>query len=268
VEFFIRNGDLEDRKSGVEEALYWMKEEGVAVVLHEPFSYNGFRVNAASLVEERQESARRCHDILEEMCEKHENAVGFIAHGYNPFIFHPFFMKHLPFCVHDFIGYFATNHSADRKQALLDHMVREGSVRYEHVIVENVPRKIFAKPKELLKLAKAGADARLNNPGIALCLDLAALSMTYRFQYGGAIYAALESTVSGLNELGSPVYFHISDVIGFKDAVEVGNGSLDFARIIPHVKVGIIEVKSRDETNPVEAVNSYEKIWSIYRQDF
>lgn len=55
-------------------------------------------------------------------------------------------------------------------------------------------------------------------------------------------------------------YFHISDSDGTNEGAVIGTGKLDFERILPYVNKGIIEVRSKDETNPKEMIKSYEKI--------
>lgn len=64
--------------------------------------------------------------------------------------------------------------------------------------------------------------------------------------------------IKKLNEFD--LYFHLSDSDGVSHGAEVGSGKVDFDKVLPLVKKGVMEVKSGDELHPGEMLRSYEKI--------
>ena len=252
VEFFIGEYDLEEHRLDIEKSMKEMAKRGAYVMLHEPTLFHGIRVNAAATDKEQQKATRECHSKLEDMCESHENAAGFVCHGYNP-------------PSPDTLGYVAVRQAREKRNALLNHVMEGINLRYKHAFVENVPRKVFAKTDEITGIAAATRE--FNEPGIGICLDLPALSMTYKFKAFQSMDDAAKSIAKFSRDNLVPLYFHIGDEKGYKDSLEVGTGTVHFDKIVPHIKVGMIEVRPRNELNPVEAVRSYKAIMEMRQRE-
>ena len=250
IELFIGKGELETNRADINRMIKDIGQQGIYVMLHEPVFYKGHRVNAAALNSRQQSASRECHQVLEDFCQENENAVGFVVHGHNP---------RLP----DTIGYAISYFSQQRKQALLEHVKDGSKLRYEYLFIENVPRKIFAKPGEITGVGFSSLDSEGNGPGI--CIDIPALAMTYRHKRQ-PIVPVVQEIITLYSSLDLPIYFHIADSRRYTDALEIGKGDLPIEMMLPHIKVGIIEVRPQNETNPIEAIRSYKAVIGLRKR--
>ncbi|MAG46977.1 hypothetical protein CL617_00085 [archaeon] len=85
------------------------------------------------------------------------------------------------------------------------------------------------------------------------CIDLA---------HFFCIYNNSKKLISNIKKIQEKcnTYFHISDSINGEEALELGKGEIDFENILQYVNKGCIEVSSKDENNPKEMLNSYDKL--------
>jgi len=92
---------------------------------------------------------------------------------------------------------------------------------------------------------------------IGLCIDVAHL---YICRKSDEEFYTQIADVSELNP-----YFHIADSDMFRwswdkpHTLPIGNGEIDFSRIVPYIREGIIEVVSNDEGKGTEMLQSYRK---------
>jgi len=92
---------------------------------------------------------------------------------------------------------------------------------------------------------------------IKLCLDTSHLYLTRKDD--DDFYAKIQE----LSE--QTPYFHIIDADQYRfsfdksHSLPIGDGEIDFSRIVPYIDEGIIEVISKDETKGTEMIESYKK---------
>jgi tRNA (guanine37-N1)-methyltransferase len=116
---------------------------------------------------------------------------------------------------------------------------------YDFFYFENLMA-VFHDKKDILRIARK---AKFKN----ICIDLAHLYITYEDN------KKMESTIKAVQKEFN-TYFHVNDHDKLQHTCELGKGFIDFSRILPLVNKGVIEVNSKDEANPTEMLNSYDKL--------
>ena len=115
---------------------------------------------------------------------------------------------------------------------------------YDYFYFENlIAAEEFNTKEQILRIARK---AGFRN----ICIDLAHLYITYNDNE--KIVSVIKSIQKEFN-----TYFHVADNDGVMHTCEIGKGFIDFNVILPLVNKGVIEVFSKDEFNPKEALNSY-----------
>ena len=88
-----------------------------------------------------------------------------------------------------------------------------------------------------------------------VCIDTAHLYIVYKNN---------EKIIHHINAMRENfnTYFHLSDSDGIGEGMLIDSGDVDIERILAYVLRGIVEVRSKDEKNPIEMIGSYREIIS------
>jgi len=146
------------------------------------------------------------------------------------------------YVTHMFQGSSTTNTSKETMDKILSEH------KDEFMMIENSPVKEWDE-EVAIEMSK--------KHGVGLCIDIAHLYQTRDDD---------ESFYQKVQEL-YPLnpYFHIVDCDLYRYTVDkphslpIGEGDIDFSRIVPFIRKGIIEVKSKDEYIGKEMIESYNK---------
>ena len=76
IEFFIRDGDAENKLDLMEKKIIALRKKGFEVMLHAPYHFE----NQPVLLENNHASIKKCYGILNAICKKY-NLIGFITHA-------------------------------------------------------------------------------------------------------------------------------------------------------------------------------------------
>jgi tRNA (guanine37-N1)-methyltransferase len=124
---------------------------------------------------------------------------------------------------------------------------------YDYFYFENLTEGFNTKEK-VMKISKM---AGFKN----ICIDLAHLYITYGDNK--KIESAIRYIQKDFN-----TYFHVADHDKKLHTCEIGTGLIDFDKILPLINKGVIEVSSKDETNPVEALKSYDTLKKYHNKTY
>lgn len=146
------------------------------------------------------------------------------------------------YITHMFQGLSTKNTSKDAMDKILSEH------KDEFMMIENSPVKEWDE-EVAIEMSK--------KHGVGLCIDIAHMYLTRDND---------ESFYQKVQEL-YPLdpYFHIVDcnlyrrTEGKPHSLPIGEGDIDFSRVVPFIRKGIIEVKSRDENIGKEMIVSYNK---------
>jgi tRNA (guanine37-N1)-methyltransferase len=80
VELFLKEGDLDGGLVELEKIIDLLDKKGIRVMIHEPF-YMGERLSLGSPDENVIKETIAVYKMLYHICRRHQNAIGFVAHG-------------------------------------------------------------------------------------------------------------------------------------------------------------------------------------------
>lgn len=237
LEIYIGNGELEDNLAEIKEAIEMLKSKGITVMLHTPLVYKGIEVNMCSGKNDIEKNTKECYSKLEKLCTEHD-ILGFVAHVYS-------------YSREEIKKLFQQEYRNTLKS--LRGFLDKNS--FSHMYIENMPWKPFSDASSVERIVKRFK--------LRLCLDLAHL---YNASPDEDYFFSSISRLSGYG-----TYFHIADCsyLGAQEQLNeehscpVGKGHIDFERVIPYIRQGIIEVKSKDEKRPKEMLESFDRIEKI-----
>jgi tRNA G37 N-methylase Trm5 len=234
LEIFIGSGDLENNLQDIKDAVKELKKKRMMIMLHTPLIYKGMEVNICTSDKRLSDNAKECYTILENICTD-LNLAGFILHPYS-----------------------YTERIAKKKFGIAYKNTKKGLYQFlaanksPHMFIENMPFGIFSSPKDIIKTVKKFK--------LQMCCDIAHAYINAEKE---------EDFYSAIKEYSQiKPYFHIADAkyLGAREEIKsdhsspIGSGKIDFSRIIPYIKIGIVEVISKNELDPVEMIDSYKKI--------
>jgi tRNA (guanine37-N1)-methyltransferase len=116
---------------------------------------------------------------------------------------------------------------------------------YEYFYFENLTED-FNNKKAILRIARL---AGFKN----ICIDLVHMYITY--QDNNKIIDTIKEIQKEFN-----TYFHVADHDKIVHTCELEKGFIDLINILPLINKGVIEIANKDESNPVESLNSYNKL--------
>ncbi|MGC8929156.1 MAG: TIM barrel protein [Candidatus Woesearchaeota archaeon] len=232
VEFYLRPGDLENKKEEIGNRIKTLGKSGIRVMLHQPFIFNGKPVSLSN--EELVENSKECYKKLLELC-LNENVLGFVVHPYR-----------------------AANKRETKREVFLKEMkeLLSNEAFRKYVFLENIHSGFFSKPQGIKSLL---LELNIKN----VCFDLA------HFYIANKNQDLMIKTIKELKEHFN-VYFHIADTGGKLrgkdksiDTLDFGKGKLDFEKLMEIIGFGVVEVYSKDELEAKEMLNTFESIQKI-----
>jgi tRNA (guanine37-N1)-methyltransferase len=116
---------------------------------------------------------------------------------------------------------------------------------FDYFYFENL-MKAFHTKEEILRVARK---AKFKN----ICIDLAHLYITYEDN------KKMESTIKVVQKEFN-TYFHVADHDKVSHTCELGKGFIDFNMLLPLINKGVVEVSSKNEANPKEMLDSYDRL--------
>jgi tRNA (guanine37-N1)-methyltransferase len=240
LEIYIGSGDLENNLEDIKEAIKKLKEKGIKIMLHTPFVYKAMEVNICTAKKKIEENAKECYAILEMLCREF-GLIGFVAHVYT-------------YREKDAEEKFGIAYK-NTKKTLYRFLTNN---HFPHMHIENMPWGIFSEPNEVIKTVKKFR--------LKMCCDIA---------HAYLVAEKEEDFYSAIKEYSKiEPYFHIADsrYLGAREdlkadhSLPIGAGKIDFSRVLPYVKIGIAEVVSKNELNPVEMIDSYKKLKAMAKK--
>jgi tRNA G37 N-methylase Trm5 len=230
IELHLNPPDLDDHLPELEAAIIQLKEKGIKVMLHAPMFFRGYEQNLSAEDPAVVANSFAISKILIRLCTTHK------IHGY---VMHAITADDTMLRER----FHTTYHNIP---AVLSKSLSHAN---KNLFIENPPRDFFGDPFQIEQILKATK--------ISFCLDLVHLYLTKRTRV--EFYESVR--VLSRHE----PYYHIADTAkdshpdGARDehSCSIGEGLIDFSRVIPFIHRGVIEVKSRDETHPREMLDSY-----------
>ncbi len=228
IEFYIRKKDLENNFKGISKTIDFLSKKGVKVMLHQPTHYKCIELTLATDNEGHIRTSLEGYNRLYNLCKK-RNVIGFIMH--------PIPKTRVP------IGNLIIN--LKQNKHLLDH-----------AFIENLPR---LKEDEHLSILK---EIKAKNA----CIDLAHYFLINKSNDG--LINFIKTIKKDYN-----TYFHLCDSNGDyvkfngvkADCVNIGEGSINFDKLLDFVDAGVVEVLSKNEKKPKELLSGYERIQKILK---
>ncbi|MBI2673412.1 hypothetical protein HYX19_04070, partial [Candidatus Woesearchaeota archaeon] len=228
IEFYIKEKDLENNFKEMSKTVDFLSKRGIRVMLHQPTHYKGIELTLATENEGYIKNSLEGYSLLYNLCKK-RNVVGFIMH--------PVPKTKVP------IGNLIFNLKQNRH--LLDY-----------AYIENLPR---LKEEEHLRILK---EVKAKNA----CIDLAHYFLINKSNEG--LINFIKKIKKDYN-----TYFHLcdsnGDYVNFNgvkaDCVNIGEGSVNFEKVLDFFDIGIIEVKSKNEKKPRELLKGYEMVQKILK---
>jgi len=221
IELYLNNGDLENNIDEIKTTIKKLKAKGTEVTIHQPNYYKRVSITLAAKNCEITKISEECYGIIYELCEKYA-LKGFIMHAYQS----DFYKK-------------------NKKLIDKNRFIRQLNNQKEwhsKILLENSTVGFFKSGKDMEDIAK--------KTGVALCIDLCHLHITYQNNN------KLERAIKNLKP--HTKYYHIVDSTGTAhDSLEIGKGTIDFARIAKYLHSGIIEVNCKNQVTADEMIRSY-----------
>ena len=125
---------------------------------------------------------------------------------------------------------------------------------YDYFYFENMGIKRFGKEEEILRISRK---AGFKN----ICIDLVHLYLNYD------THKKVASVIKAIQKEFN-TYFHVADHDKIHHAIEIGKGYIDFEMLLPLVNKGVVEAECKDEANPVEHLNSYDKLKDYHNKRY
>jgi tRNA G37 N-methylase Trm5 len=225
MELHIHENDLDDNFEEIEERIIKLQKMNIEIVIHAPMKFRGTELNISTEVKEIYDNSLLSIKNVEKLCKKYD-LYGFVLHPYteDPLL------------------------NSDKKDSkILNKTIKK--IKSKYLMLENIPHGFFFDCDTIFNFIKKNK--------IRLCLDVVHLYLARETE------EEFYESIRKLSELEP--YFHIADTkfnrFSNKEAHanEIGTGNINFERIVPYVKEGIIEVVSKDENKPIEMISSYKK---------
>lgn len=237
IEIYLANKDLENNIDQIEESLRFLREKhkNISVTMHQPEKYKDKFLNLTSENPNTTTNTYECLDILNSLAVKYK--LGGI-------IVHPYWSED-----DDYINDDASN--AEKVERLISSL--NNILKYKNnIFLENEISGCFSSLQDILNV--------LDKTKFKLVLDFCHL----RVACGSDI-----NFKRAINELKSHIgYCHLSDTKGdHDDALELGEGVIDWVELSKHIKVALIEVEERDYINIPKMLNSYNYFKKICYQN-
>jgi len=139
-------------------------------------------------------------------------------------------------------------------EAQLIQKVKNLEEYYDYFYFENLGDKSFSEQEDLLRISRK---AGFKN----ICLDLAHLYSNY------TDHKKIASVIKTIQKEFN-TYFHVNDHDAKNHGLEIGKGVVDFDLLLPFVNKGVVEVESKDESKPVEHLNSYDTLKNYHNKTY
>jgi tRNA G37 N-methylase Trm5 len=138
------------------------------------------------------------------------------------------------------------NNGIAQDEDMLTKHIKLLSGYFDYFYFENMGFGLFSKYEDIIRIGK--------NAGVKnMCIDTCHLFIAY--QNNDKIERHVKEVQKQFN-----TYFHLNDHDYVTHSCEIGKGFIDFSRVFPYVNYGVTEVKSKDENNPHEMIQSYLKV--------
>lgn len=228
VELYLADGDLENEKKLICESLAFLSSLNIVTTLHQPHYYKNLPLGIAYEDKKIVNNCIDCWNLMSDICDKF-SLLGFIAHPY-------MFLKH--------------TEKIDCKETLLENLLLTKQY-WKYLFLENDGEAYFANIEDIQWIASRTSES------LRFCLDIAHFYMVHRNNYSKKRNTFFKERIK---------YLHISDSDGKVDGLEIGAGYIDFS-ILKYFKdiPGIIEVRSKNEENPLELITSWKKMQSFIK---
>ncbi|MBW3011557.1 hypothetical protein KY311_00055, partial [Candidatus Woesearchaeota archaeon] len=218
IEFFLRAGDLENHFDKINKAVKKLKDFKIMIHQPAPDLYKGKTFSLSSLKMEENENAIECYRKIAEICKKHKNVIGYVAHAYA----------------------WRSDPKKNDQMRLMENLF---NVKSEYLFIENHVHGMHADADKIVKALK--------QVGLKQCtVDISHLYLNYKNS------KKVLDAIKKIKKV-CKVYFHVNDSDGKRDSLEIGKGKIDFGKIIGEVEFGVLEIRSRNEEKPVELIRSY-----------
>jgi len=218
IEIYLRKGDLENQFDKINKAVSKLKDFKVMIHQPAPDFYKGKRISLASLDKEENDNAVECYRKIAEICRKHKNVIGYIAHAYS----------------------WRAEPKQNDKMRLMENLFK---VKSEYLFLENHVHNLHSDADEIISVMK--------KVGLAQhCVDISHLYLKYKDS------KKVLDAVKKIKKF-CKVYFHANDSDGKDDSLEIGTGKIDFSKIIELVDFGVLEIENKNEEKPLELIRSY-----------
>lgn len=225
IELHIHEHDLDENMADIEKMITMLQKKDIDIIIHVPIKFRGIEFNICTDVKEVYENSLTAIKIVEKLCKKHD-LYGFVIHSYPE-------DKSL--------------NQGEKFPEILKKTIKK--IKSKYLMLENLPYNFFSNYDTI--------DSFIKKNKIRACIDIVHLFLTRESD------EEFYESIRKLSELKP--YFHIGDTTfnryEAKDphAHEIGTGNINFKRIVPYIKEGIIEVVSKDENNPNEMINSFKR---------
>lgn len=239
MEFYLGKGDVENNLPKIEEAIKKVRDKGMKLMIHSPHHYNG---EFLRIITESDTEKKALFDYFEKIMpifEKYENLIGLNIHPTED----------------------PKEDSEQNRDLLFENLIilkKKHKKLFDYLYLENENGGMMASPNPFIELNKK---IGLKN----LIFDLA-------HHYNE--YGSMDVMIKDIKKLGNylNLYFHIVDSDGdyieqVRDCVPIGEGHLDFESLTPLMDIGVIEVNSKDENNPVEMFDGYKRIINLKKEE-
>lgn len=198
-----------------------VKDLGMEIVIHPPFYWNGMPSSLSSKDKKVAANMLKMQEMIKNMCARH---------GWR-YIMHPH-----------------TRTSLDEKIDVSEEQLVKNlkKCRDKLMLLENMPY----PEMDTSVVCRAAETAKVN-----ICIDLAHAYITRKND---------EDFYYSLMNLPK-AYYHISDSNIYRyhfkgpHSLPIGEGDIDFKRVVPFICEGVIEVPSKDEKVGREMIESYHK---------
>ena len=233
IEFYMPPGDLEDDDnfSKIQSTIEYLYSRNIKVMIHMPHYYNGSDISLSTKKEKEFNDALECAKRLDNLTKRNKNVMGFIMHS-----------SQFDECLSDY-----------NEDKLIEHLKKMKDMDLlENLFLENSHLKEFGEIKSVLKV--------INETGLKnMCFDFA--------HHLGSNNSISKNEIIKLQEKIN-VYYH---VVNFKKEAgthceRLSEGDIDFKEFADIIKLGVVEVYSKDEMYAKEQIEDYNTFLSYKSQ--
>ena len=234
IELYLRDDELDNGTKSVQDAIDYLKENNIQVMIHAPHRYKCKKIDLKSKKEEDFLHAKHLFDIINKLVIDNYNVLGFI--------FHPMNSDENDFSIDD--------------ENELYFNINKLSKLFEYGYIENVySDNVFSNKESILNLSK-------KLPVKGVCFDFA--HFVHQNGWNKQDFEKLINEIKKYKE----IYFHIvnCEPSSKKHTSLLREGVIDFKEIINDINFGIIEVFNKDESDPIESVSDYNYVLDMKEQ--